>query len=101
MVVRANVEMGILRITVEDISLGSQEKNAGLKEGSGVGLTNVKRRLALSYGVESSLNISNHSHGSTVTLAIPAHIHSPKGIRQRCRLDHLRTPLNPNSTRSL
>ena len=75
-VVRAHNTDGILRVTVEDISLSARTCRSILHDGSGIGLANVRRRLMLSYGAESTLTISQRSHGCIATLVIPVPIHS-------------------------
>lgn len=71
-VVRAHNTDGILRVSVEDKSLGLAAGKMISNEGSGLGLANVRRRLHLSYGPESKLDVSYGSQGSIVTLIIPA-----------------------------
>jgi two-component system, LytTR family, sensor kinase len=68
--VRAHTEDGMLRITIKDKSEGIASSSVSLN-GSGVGLANVRRRLQLSYGSDSSLDVSYGVHGSIATLLIP------------------------------
>jgi hypothetical protein len=75
-VVSAHNDNGILRITVEDISLTPGTGHSVSHDGSGIGLANVRRRLTLSYGAQSTLTMSHRSHGSIATLLIPISIHS-------------------------
>jgi two-component system LytT family sensor kinase len=68
-------ELG-LRITVEDTGVGFEESGkysssgAG-QEGTGVGLENVRRRLALCYGAAAALEIQSTGAGSVVTFFVP------------------------------
>jgi len=69
-VVKAQAEDGFLRVTVEDMNSGS-ESGTALHAGFKVGLANVRRRLELSYGPASTLDVSHGAHGSVATLVIP------------------------------
>jgi sensor histidine kinase YesM len=68
---RARKMEGSLRVTVEDTGLGFEASNRQSREGTGVGLDNVRRRLKLSYGPDASLDISSNGSGSTVSFMIP------------------------------
>jgi hypothetical protein len=70
-VVRAHIKDGILRISVEDRSSGLGAGSMVPNDGSGLGLANVRRRLHLSYGPESTLDFAYGKHGSVVKLLIP------------------------------
>jgi signal transduction histidine kinase len=70
--VRAHCEDGFLRVTIEDKSLGVIGSNAAPHDGFGVGLANVRRRLNLSYGPESELEVAYGATGTLVTLVIPS-----------------------------
>ncbi len=71
-VVRAQNSDGILRLTVQDESLGLTEvPRHASHDGFGMGLANVRRRLNLSYGPEAKLDITYGTSGSIVTLLIP------------------------------
>lgn len=73
-IIRAGIEDATLRISIEDQSLGvgtaSGRAGAG-HDGSGVGLANVRRRLNLAYGPESTLDAVYGAQCSQVTLLIP------------------------------
>jgi two-component system LytT family sensor kinase len=60
-----------LRITVEDTGIGFEESGKHSRNGSGVGLENVRRRLALCYGPAAALEIESTAAGSRVTFFIP------------------------------
>jgi LytS/YehU family sensor histidine kinase len=79
--VRAHSEDGMLRITIEDKSKGLASSSP-LSDGTGVGLANVRRRLQLSYGSQSSLEVSYGIRGSTATLLIPTMTNPPERARQ-------------------
>ncbi|MFM2126505.1 MAG: hypothetical protein RL328_2956 [Acidobacteriota bacterium] len=67
--IAAQIVHGELRVAVRDSGRGFDKSNR-----SGVGLENVERRLALSYGGAARLEIASSSSGSTVTLQLPAHL---------------------------
>ncbi len=71
-VVRAHNKNGVLRVTVEDTGGGFAGRALSSDDGAGVGLANVRRRLNLSYGPESTLDVSSSNMGSSVTFAIPS-----------------------------
>jgi LytS/YehU family sensor histidine kinase len=71
----------MLRITIEDKSKGLASSSPS-PNGTGVGLANVRRRLQLSYGLQSSLEVSYGIHGSTATLLIPTMMNPPERARQ-------------------
>jgi two-component system, LytTR family, sensor kinase len=60
-----------LRVTVEDTGIGFEESGKYSRNGSGVGLENVRRRLALCYGQAAALEIQSTAAGSRVTFFIP------------------------------
>ncbi len=66
-----NGESG-LRVTVEDTGLGFEASKKLSREGTGVGLDNVRRRLKLSYGPGAILDIDSSEAGSTVCFLIPS-----------------------------
>jgi hypothetical protein len=69
--VRAHMREGVLNVSVEDQSLGASQLSIS-PEGMGVGLANVRRRLKLSYGPQSRLDVTHGPEGSVVVLSIPA-----------------------------
>lgn len=69
--VRANEGAAGLRITVEDTGVGFEQSQKGSPMGTGVGLENVRRRLALSYGPAADLQIQSAATGTTVTFLVP------------------------------
>jgi hypothetical protein len=70
-IVRAHSAGGTLRISIEDRSLGRAAGQVVRNDGSGLGLANVRRRLQLSYGPASSLDVAFGPQGTLVTLMIP------------------------------
>jgi hypothetical protein len=70
---RAQMEAGGLRISIEDTGLGFEMSKMQIpRTGAGVGLDNVRRRLQLSYGPEAKLDIHSSGSGTTVSFLIPA-----------------------------
>ncbi len=67
--VHAHTRDGILHVSIEDQSLGG---SGAAHDGFGVGLANVRRRLNLSYGPDSTLDVAYGPQGSVVKLSIPA-----------------------------
>jgi LytS/YehU family sensor histidine kinase len=65
-----NVSAG-LRITIEDTGIGFEQSRSRSQGGTGVGLENVRRRLALSYGSAADLQIQSSETGTTVACLIP------------------------------
>jgi two-component system, LytTR family, sensor kinase len=68
---RAEIGAAGLRVTVEDTGVGLEESRRHSEGGAGVGLDNVRRRLALSYGAVSTLDIQSSTAGTVVTFLIP------------------------------
>ena len=66
---RAAIEDGQLQVTVQDTGVGFAATTAS--EGAGMGLDNVRRRLKLCYGGESTFEIRSSSDGSMITFRIP------------------------------
>ncbi|MCU0949846.1 MAG: histidine kinase [Burkholderiaceae bacterium] len=65
----ANVSHGMLRVTVADTGLGF---GAGGTAGTGVGLANVRERLAALYGGQARLNVeANTPAGTIATIEVP------------------------------
>ena len=72
-VLRVEIEEGVLRVSVEDSGPGFHGVRSSIShEGAGVGLANVRRRLNLSYGPEATLEVVSNELGSRVSFAIPA-----------------------------
>ena len=63
-----------LRITVEDTGVGFEKSRTGAQNGTGTGLENVRRRLALCYGSAADLKIESSGAGTTVTFLVPDQI---------------------------
>jgi len=67
--ISADIVDGRLRVTVADTGLGFA---AGSQPGTGVGLSNVRERLAALYGGRARLSIdANHPSGTIVTIDVP------------------------------
>lgn len=81
-VIRAGTQGSMLRISVEDQSPGVGGGGKTVHDGSGVGLANVRRRLNLAYGPESTIQASYGVHGSQVTLLIPHSTIAPETKQQ-------------------
>jgi LytS/YehU family sensor histidine kinase len=75
-IVRAHNEAGVLRVTVEDTGRGFAVRDTSAHDGIGMGLANVRRRLNLCYGPETTLEVYSAEFGSRVTFAIPSAIHN-------------------------
>ncbi len=60
-----------LRVTIEDTGVGFERSRTGSRGGTGLGLENVRRRLALCYGPAADLQIQSSGAGTTVTFLIP------------------------------
>jgi LytS/YehU family sensor histidine kinase len=66
--IRAVRAGSLLRIVVEN----DVDPEAVSKRGAGVGLENVRRRLAAAYGIDASAHWSREDHVFRVELALPA-----------------------------
>ena len=67
--VRAEIVHGKLAVTVADTGLGFGKAATA---GTGVGLTNIRERLALLYGKRASMTVAeNRPSGTLVTLTVP------------------------------
>ena len=78
--VKAEIRHGKLAVTVCDTGLGFEAAASGTTHGTGVGLANIRERLALLYGSKGSLTIANNPVGGTiVTITVPytAHTDTP------------------------
>jgi LytS/YehU family sensor histidine kinase len=60
-----------LRITVEDTGVGFEQSRTQSQHGTGLGLENVRQRLALCYGPAADLRIHSSDAGTTVSFLIP------------------------------
>ena len=60
-----------LRVTVEDTGVGFDQSRKQPHEGTGLGLENVRRRLALCYGPAADLRIQSSDRGTVVSFLIP------------------------------
>jgi len=69
--VRADKTALGLRIGVEDTGVGFELSRRNPQSGAGVGLENVRRRLALCYGPAADLQIHSTPAGSAVTFLVP------------------------------
>ena len=61
-----------LSVSVADTGVGFEESGRHPQDGAGVGLENVRRRLALYYGPAADLSIRSTSDGTTVSFLIPS-----------------------------
>ncbi len=67
--IKAEIVHGKLTVTVADTGLGFGKAATA---GTGVGLANIRERLALLYGGKASLGVNeNHPSGTVVTIAVP------------------------------
>ncbi|MDQ3189521.1 MAG: histidine kinase [Pseudomonadota bacterium] len=70
--ISADISNGRLRVTVADSGLGFEATGASSARGTGVGLTNVRERLAVLYGGAARLSIeANSPSGTIVTIEVP------------------------------
>jgi hypothetical protein len=77
--VKAEIRHGNLCVTVTDTGLGF-ENAKGETHGTGVGLSNIRERLALLYGPKAMLTIANNPVGGTiVTITVPYTTHTDEG----------------------
>ena len=75
----ASIKDGMLIVMVHDTGPGFTRHES--KEGGGVGLENVRRRLELCYGSGSPLNIHHDEHGTEVSFRIPARAAAFEAVR--------------------
>ncbi|HMJ60628.1 MAG TPA: histidine kinase [Bryobacteraceae bacterium] len=61
-----------LSVSVADTGVGFEESRKYPREGAGVGLENVRRRLTLFYGPAADLAIRSTADGTTVSFLIPS-----------------------------
>ncbi len=72
--VEAIAEQGLLHVSVRDTGRGFSVTDAG---GTGVGIANVRERLAAQYGALAHLQLtSNHPQGVIATITLPYQPHS-------------------------
>jgi LytS/YehU family sensor histidine kinase len=64
-----------LRVRVEDTGVGFAVAGGNPQEGTGLGLENVRRRLALYYGPSAELTIQSSDAGTTLSFLIPKVAH--------------------------
>jgi Histidine kinase/Histidine kinase-, DNA gyrase B-, and HSP90-like ATPase len=70
--ISADISNGRLRVTVADSGLGFAVSEDAPRSGSGVGLSNVRERLAALYGGAARLSIeANSPTGTIVTIEVP------------------------------
>lgn len=70
--VSAEIAHGKLAVTVADTGMGLPQGDASSTAGTGIGLSNIRERLALLYGNKASLTVSNApSGGVTATITVP------------------------------
>ena len=75
--VKAEIRHGKLAVTVCDTGLGFEAAAQGSTHGTGVGLANIRERLALLYGPKASITIANNPVGGTiVTITVPYTTHT-------------------------
>ena len=78
--VKAEIRHGKLAVTVSDTGLGFEAAAQGTTHGTGVGLANIRERLALLYGAKATLTIANNPVGGTiVTITVPYTTHAEEG----------------------
>jgi two-component system, LytTR family, sensor kinase len=70
--VRLHIECESDRIAVRITNSGEWEPRDGADPGTGIGLTNVRRRLRLCYGEEADVEVTVGSGATTVRFTIPA-----------------------------
>ncbi len=69
--VRAEHVPAGLRVTVEDTGVGFERSSTRPQGRTGLGLENVRRRLALCYGSSAELQIQSSGAGTTVSFLVP------------------------------
>jgi two-component system LytT family sensor kinase len=70
-IVRAEEVPAGFRISVQDTGVGFAKKRTQSRPGMGLGLDNVRRRLALSYGVSTDFQIETDENGTKVSFVVP------------------------------
>jgi two-component system LytT family sensor kinase len=66
------IELKEDRVVVTIANSGSFRADGGKTRGTGVGLTNVRQRLALCFGLRSELTVESTEQGTTVSFSVPA-----------------------------
>lgn len=69
--VKAEPADGGVRITVEDTGVGFQRSKEIVRDGTGLGLENVRKRLKLCYGSASEFAIESNAEKTTVAFLVP------------------------------
>ena len=72
--VRAEREHSGVRISIEDTGVGFERRRGVEHNGTGLGLENVRRRLALCYGSATELEIRSGPTGTVVAFVVPDHV---------------------------
>lgn len=67
----AQAEAGGVRIAVEDTGRGFEHARVRARGGTGIGLENVRKRLALSYGASATVDIQSSDSGASVSFFVP------------------------------
>jgi LytS/YehU family sensor histidine kinase len=68
-------------ISIEVTNTGAYCPESNRNRGTGVGLANVRRRLALCFGKETELDVLSHNDMITVSFSIPSRLNSSAGSR--------------------
>jgi two-component system, LytTR family, sensor kinase len=71
-----------IRIVIEDTGRGFDQTRATAHNGTGTGLANVRKRLALCYGSTATLNVESSESGTRVSFTVPAEPAAPKIIQR-------------------
>jgi len=83
--VKAEIVHGKLAVTVADTGLGFGKAATA---GTGIGLNNIRERLALLYGRKATLTIAENPPGGTrVTITVPYVAHDGDGDGDGARMD--------------
>jgi LytS/YehU family sensor histidine kinase len=72
--VRLSIRKSDERVTVEVFNSGSFREPAPDGERNGVGLANVRRRLALCYGVGTTVQVFSENDATVVSFCVPAQV---------------------------
>jgi hypothetical protein len=85
--VKAEIVAAGLRVVIEDTGNGFEQSRRRPQDGTGLGLENVRRRLALLYGSAADLQIQSSDAGTQVTLLIPQSVHAARVERGSADLE--------------